>query len=142
MTLVIYNIKQLFYGLCFFLLTTIVAISVSIKLDKSMNNELSNIIGLFISYFLDFFIQQKIFMKNIEIENKFVFLYILSSFIAIIISHFMFVTVKKHIQTYNRVFYDAKWNKYVNIIRLYISIFVYLFYHFPIYKWLLFKEIK
>jgi hypothetical protein len=119
-----------------------VAIGVSKKLDKSMNHELSNIIGLFISYFLDFFIQQKIFMKNIEIKNKFVFFYILSSFIAIIISHSIFVTVKKHIQTYNRVFYDAKWNKYVNIIRLYISIFVYLFYHFPIYKWLLFKEIK
>jgi hypothetical protein len=142
MSSIVENIKQLLYGLTFFLLTTMVAIGVSIKLDKSMNYELSNLTGLFVSYFIDFFIQKKIFMKNLNVKNKVVYLYILSSFVAIIISHFIFVNVKKHIQIHNKVFFDTKWNRYVNVIRLCISIFVYIFYHFPIYKWLLFKEIK
>jgi hypothetical protein len=142
MSSIVENIKQLLYGLAFFLLTTMVAIGVSIKLDKSINYELSNLTGLFVSYFIDFFIQKKIFMKNLNVKNKVVYLYILSSFVAIIISHFIFVNVKKHIQIHNKVFFDTKWNRYVNVIRLCISIFVYIFYHFPIYKWLLFKEIK
>jgi hypothetical protein len=142
MSSIVENIKQLSYGLAFFLLTTMVAIGVSIKLDKSINYELSNLTGLFVSYFIDFFIQKKIFMKNLNVKNKVVYLYILSSFVAIIISHFIFVNVKKHIQIHNKVFFDTKLNRYVNVIRLCISIFVYIFYHFPIYKWLLFKEIK
>ena len=149
MSSIVENIKQLLYGLVFFLLTTMVAIGVSIKLDsvmekfpKGMNYELSNLTGLFVSYFVDFFIQKKIFMNNLNVKSKVVYLYILSSFVAIIISHFIFVNVKKHIQIHNKVFFDTKWNKYVNVIRLCISIFVYIFYHFPIYKWLLFKEIK
>jgi len=135
MTFII-NIKQLVYGLFFFLVTTLVGIGISIKLDYNMNNETSNIIGLFASYFLDFFIQQKIFMKNIKITKKFLSLYISTSVIAIFISHSLFVHIKQYIKKNN----NKKWNKYVNIIRINISIFVYIFYHYPIYKWLVFKK--
>ena len=140
MSSIVENIKQLLYGLVFFLLTTMVAIGVSIKLDSVMNYELSNLTGLFVSYFIDFFIQKKIYMNNLNVKSKVVYLYILISFVAIIISHFIFVNVKKHIQIHNKVFFDTKWNKYINIIRINISIFVYIFYHFPIYKWLVFKK--
>jgi hypothetical protein len=101
-----------------------------------MNSETSNIIGLFASNFLDFFIQQKIFMKNIKITKKFLSLYISTSVISIFISHSLFVHIKQYIKKNN----NKKWNKYVNIIRINISIFVYIFYYFPIYKWLVFKK--
>lgn len=119
---------------------TLVRIGISIKLDYYMNSETSNIIGLFASNFLDFFIQQKIFMKNIKITKKFLSLYISTSVISIFISHSLFVHIKQYIQKNNSEFYNKKWNKYVNIIRINISIFVYIFYYFPIYKWLVFKK--
>ena len=79
MSSIVENIKQLLYGLAFFLLTTMVAIGVSIKLDsvmekfpKGMNYELSNLTGLFVSYFIDFFIQKKIFMNNLNLIFKMV----------------------------------------------------------------------
>ena len=120
-------------------LSYVLSLGLSIILDSYINDDVSNIIGLTFNYVIDFFIQEYFFIKKIDLSHWFILTYVTISVISILLSHYMFISIKDYIKKHKTEYYDKYWKKHVTFYRMLVATIVYVIYQFPLYKFVVFK---